>query len=597
MFAALLFGAIAFTTPRAAAAGTAGSNLTTLSYGDPDAPVSVWVHFTDRAGAENDRLAYEVARARMTPRALARRRARGTLKDLVASDLPVHEPYVRALTARGAVLRGSSRWLNAASVTLPARAAVELARLPFVRSVELIPLARLSRDPEPFIEDAGVLAANPASIQLAPGDSAYYGATLKQNVMMQVPQLHAAGINGTGVLVCLLDAGFRTLHQVFAGLNVIARYDFVHNDPVVDDQIPPDVSGEGSHGTQTLACIAGSKPGTYSGTAFGCSVALGKTENVPTETPVEMDNWQRGAEWADSLGADVISSSLGYYEFDSPYPSYTYADMDGRTTVVTRAASEAARRGITVVTAVGNEGAIAWHYLIAPSDADTVIAVGAVDSFNVVTGFSSRGPSADGRIKPDLTAMGRSVYLPSFTNPSAYGRASGTSFSTPLTAGVAALVLQAHPTWGPFEVREALRETALNRLAPNNDIGWGLVQGFAATQWVPSTVAIAPLPGPAAVALAAGPNPFRAGSTQSVRWSANGRVTLGAYDVTGRHVARLFEGETHGTAAVSWRGEGSDGRRLPAGMYWLRLTAAPESGAAQSSTALARTTLRVILLP
>jgi subtilisin family serine protease len=459
----------------------------------------------------------------------------------------------------------------------------------------------VSRDAEPFVEDVAPQAeaqgAVPQGVQLAPGDPSYYGATLKQNSMMQVPQLHASGINGAGVLVCVLDAGFRTTHQIFAGLDVVARRDFVNNDFVVDDQVPPDSVGDGSHGTMTLACIAGSKPGTYSGVAYGCSVALGKTEYAPSETPVEMDNWLRGAEWADSLGADVISSSLGYFEFDAPYPSYTYADMDGQTTVVTRAASEAVRRGITVVTAVGNEGALAWHFLISPSDADTVIAAGAVDSFNVVTSFSSRGPSADGRIKPDLMAMGRAVYLPSFTNPSGYGRASGSSFSTPLTAGVAALLLQAHPTWGPFEVREALRETALNHASPNNDIGWGLVQGFAASQWVPSTIGVDPGTVPTTLALSAGPNPFRAGGTQSVRFSAHGRALLDAFDVTGRRVARLFEGDAEGPSAVSWNGRGDGGRLLPAGMYWLRLTTAPLPGAAHSPAVALQGALRVILLP
>ncbi|MEP7027451.1 MAG: S8 family serine peptidase, partial [Candidatus Eisenbacteria bacterium] len=541
------------------------------------------------------------ARARLTPRALERRLVRGELEDVVASDLPVHEPYVRALVARGAKLRGSSRWLNAASVTLSARQAVELARLPFVTSVELVPLGRVSRDPEPFAADAvGALApdaATPAQAQAAPGDTAFYGATFKQLNLMQVPALHAAGINGAGVLVCILDGGFRTTHQIYAGLSVIARYDFVNNDPIVDDQVPPDAAGDASHGTSTLACIAGFKAGTYVGGAYGCAVALGKTEYGATETPVEMDNWQRGAEWADSLGADVISSSLGYYGFDSPYPSYIYADMDGKTTVVTRAASEAVRRGITVLNAVGNEAATPWHFLIAPSDADTVIAVGAVDSFNVVTSFSSRGPSADGRIKPDVTAMGSRVYLPSFSNPSAYGRASGTSFSTPLTAGVAALVLQAHPTWGPFEVREALRETALNHLAPNNDIGWGLVQGFAATQWTPSTTAVLQGGPGAAVTLAAGPNPFRAGTAQVVRFRAHGRVALDAADERGRRAARLFEGVADGPSAVSWSGVSEEGRALPAGMYWLRLTVAPIPGAATSPAAAIAGALRVVLLP
>jgi len=589
--------------PAPARAGVLGPALSAVSLGDPDAPVTVWVSFADRAGAERDPAAFAEARARMSQRALERRRLRGTLKDIVASDLPVHEPYVRALVQRGAHLRGTSRWLNAASITVSAREAVQLARLPFVSEVELVPLGRVSRDPEPFVADvtttdAALRAGTAPEVQLAPGDTAFYGATFKQMDLMQVPQMHAAGLSGAGVLVCMLDSGFRTTHQVFAGLNIVATWDFVNDDPVVDDQVPPDATGDASHGTMTLACVAGHKAGTYIGAAYGCSVALGKTEYVATETPVEMDNWQRGAEWADSLGADVISSSLGYFQFDSPYPSYTYADMNGQTTVVTRAASEAMRRGITVVNAAGNEGATTWHYLIAPADADTVMAIGAVDSFNVVTGFSSRGPSADGRIKPDVTAMGSRVYLPSFTNAAAYGRASGTSFSTPLTAGVVALVLEAHPTWGPFEVREALRETALNHALPNNDIGWGLVQGFAAIGWTPSTTAVNPRgAGTPGVALAAGPNPFRAGSPQTVRFSARGRVALDAFDLRGRRVARLFEGACDGPAACSWRGAGDDGRTLPAGMYWLRLSAAPLAGAAHPPAAAVPSALRVVLLP
>jgi len=163
---------------------------------------------------------------------------------------------------------------------------------------------------------------------------------------------------------------------------------------------------------------------------------------------------------------------------------------------------------------------------------------------------------------------------------------------------VVALVLEAHPTWGPFEVREALRETALNHAVPNNDIGWGLVQGFAAIQWSPSTTAVDPRgAGAPAVALAAGPNPFRAGSAQTVRFSGKGRVALDAFDVRGRRVARLFEGAVDGSAACSWRGAANDGRNLPAGMYWLRLSAAPLAGAATPPAAAIPSALRVVLLP
>ena len=357
---------------------------------------------------------------------------------------------------------------------------------------------------------------------------------------------------------------------MFAGLDIVAVRDFVQGDLVVDDP-------GGSHGTLTLACVAGLKPGTYAGGAYGVSVALGKTENVTSETPAEMDYWQFGAEWADSLGADVLSSSLGYFLFDTPHPDYAYADMDGRTTTVTRAASMAMRRGIVVVTANGNERATPWHFLIAPADADTVIAAGAVDSFNVVTSFSSAGPTADGRIKPDVSAMGRSVLVPDYATPTGYGRVSGTSFATPLTAAMAALVLEAHPTWDPFAVREALRETALNAATPNNDVGWGLVQVAAARAWVPSTTAVGPIPGPSeggGLSLAAGPNPFVPGRGATVIRFATpgaGPATLDAFDVRGRHVARLFAGDASAGATVTWRGATDRSPAAGPGIYWLRL--------------------------
>jgi serine protease AprX len=581
----------------------------------PDEPVAAWVYFTDRAGLEHDPSALAAAGRALSPRASARRAARGAPAGMMASDLPVHASYVDALISRGARLRGTSRWLDAASVEMPARLAVDLARLPFVARVELVPLARpITRvdAPEPAAiggpagtepNAGGRGGARATATMSAPGDTAYYGGSFRQNAMMQVPQLHALGLSGAGVLVCMLDDGFTLTHAAFAGLNVIASRDFINGDTNVGFDPAQDAPGQGEHGTMTLGCVAASRPGTYTGAAFAAAVALGKTENDPTETPAEMDYWQFGAEWADSLGADVISSSLGYSDFDNPLDSYTYADMDGRTTVVTLAAVEAARRGITVVNAAGNEAALPWHYIIAPADADSIVSVGAVDSFNVVTSFSSRGPTADGRIKPDVTADGRRVLLVSPTDNSSYVRASGTSFATPLTAGVVALLLEAHPGWGPFEVREALRGTALNHAAPDNDIGWGLVQGLAARAWVPSNVDVAPAPLAApGVELAAGPNPVRSGAGTLVWFAAPhaARATLDVLDLAGRRRARLFDGPAVSRQTLFWSGAGEDGDRLPAGVYWLRLETRGGEGVAARSTAAApprARALRVVVLP
>ncbi len=538
----------------------------------PGQPVVAWIYFTDRAGAERELSSFK-ARAALSLRALERRARRGELREPTASDLPVHAPYVRALTARGARIRGVSRWLNAASIEAPAGLVAELARLPFVAHAERLARARRIEGPEP-VGDAGPKPewAPPAeqklsssSLNAVPGDLAYYGNSFRQLSMMQVPQLHALGLSGAGVLVCMIDAGFRTTHQAFQSLDIVATRDFQHNDSNVGEQAGQDSIGQANHGTWTLGCVAGSLPGTYTGAAFGASVALAKTEWVPTEHPIEMDWWQFAAEWADSLGADVISSSLGYFGFDPPDTDlYVPADLDGRTTVVARAALEAARRGIVVVSSAGNGGLTG---LGSPADADSIISVGAVDSVNALASFSSRGPTADGRIKPDVVAMGRSVYLVHETNSTAYRRASGTSFSCPLTAGVVALLLEAHPWWRPYEMIEALHGTSLNAATPNNDIGWGLVQGLAARDWIPSTLDV-----PAAtsrIEMVAGPNPLRSGSDLVVRF-AGGPATSGAldlFDLGGRRVARLFEGAAAGPQIVRWSSE----RPLPSGVYWLRL--------------------------
>ncbi len=580
--------ALALATPARAAVVEQG--IDALARTQPEARVVAWIRFADRAGAESSPAALEAERARRPARSLERRalRGAGAERGLTADDLPVHAPYIRAVEARGLRVRGASRWMNAVSVEGPVGAVSALSRLPFVAAVEPVARARSLRPVGDVEPDAAIRsAAAPRAVVQAPGDTAFYGATFRQLSMMQAPQAHQAGWDGSGVLVCILDSGFRTTHAVFSGLSIVATRDFVHGDTNVDDEAGQDAAGAGSHGTMTLACIAGRKDGTYLGGAYGASVALGKTEDVATETPAEMDFWQFGAEWADSLGADVISASLGYFEFDAPWPSYTYADMDGKTTTVTKAASMAMRRGIVVVTANGNERGTPWNYLIAPADADTVISVGAVDSFNVVTSFSSPGPASDGRIKPDVTAMGRRVYVPLFTDSVNYGRVSGTSFSTPLTAGMAALLLQAHPTWDPFAVREALRESALDPTTPDPDIGWGLVQVMGALGWTPSTTDVAP---PSAgdalaggLALAAGPNPFSLAAGSTVRFAAPGHAALDAFDARGRHVSRLFAGDARGGASVTWRGEGAGGRVAP-GVYWLRLAASDAQGAPAART-------------
>ena len=283
--------------------------------------------------------------------------------------------------------------------------------------------------------------------------------------------------------VCVLDNGFRLLaHESFESMNIIAQYDFVDHKVSV---IPSNPSGGfGAHGVNTLSTIGGYSPGQLIGPAFGADYILARTENDSSETPVEEDNWVAALEWADSIGVDVTSTSLGYIGYDPPYTGWTWVDMDGNTTLITRAADHAVSLGIVVVNSAGNEGGGNGidNTLVAPSDGDSVIAVGAVASNGARVAFSSVGPTTDvpARIKPDIMAMGYGVRVASSSNPVQYGSASGTSFSCPLSAGVAALILSANPTLTPLQVRDAMRNTADNAASPNNFVGWGILDADSA---------------------------------------------------------------------------------------------------------------------
>jgi hypothetical protein len=278
----------------------------------------------------------------------------------------------------------------------------------------------------------------------------------------------------------MLDSGFRWReHEALKNIRVIAEHDFIFNRDTTANG-PNDVPSQDSHGTSTLSTIGGFTPGELIGPAYGASFILGKTEYIPTETQIEEDNWVAGIEWMESKGVDVVSSSLGYTTFDDKTGYlYSHGDFNGRTAVTTKAAVMAARRGVVVVNSMGNEGNTVGS-IIAPADADSIISAGAVNYSGVLASFSSVGPTNDGRIKPDVVAPGVSIYVASTSGSNQYGRASGTSFSCPLIAGAAALVLSVHPEFTPVQVRDAIRNTASRVDRPDNFYGWGVVNAKAA---------------------------------------------------------------------------------------------------------------------
>jgi len=431
----------------------------------------VWVYFKDRGGAEAQSLGKALVRARqdLTARCLRRRskvREESVLID--TADLPVNPAYIERVAPLVRKIRTVSRWLNAVSAEATPPNIAALRALPFVREVD--PVLSFARN-----EPAEAAEPNEA-LDISDPLFALYGPSFTQINQIHAWPLHRAGFSGRNVLVCMLDAGFRKSHEIFSQARLVAEWDFVNGDGEVQQNLADPNDYSDSHGTGTWSILGGYKPGKLVGPAYGADFLLAKTETEKFEQPIEEDYWVAGIEWAESLGADVVSSSLGYIDW------YTFADMDGKTAVTTRAANRAVSLGVVVVNAAGNERDDAWRHIIAPADGFEVIACGAVDALGQIDSFSSPGQTYDGRIKPEVCALGVRNWLASnrTDGSSTYSRGDGTSFSTPLVAGAAALLLEIHPEWTPAQVRAALLSTASRSDAPDNDFGWGVVDAALA---------------------------------------------------------------------------------------------------------------------
>jgi hypothetical protein len=392
----------------------------------------------------------------LSPRAIERRQKAGIqVPDI--RDYPVNHDYINRISLSGLKLHVTSKWMNTALFKSQAAFDVKiLLDLPFVSDVKVV---KTPGNKNRF--------SNKLDFQIVQTDLPPYDRPI---TMVNGYPLHNSGYDGKNILIAILDGGFLYSDQITALNDLRLRngikktWDFVKNNE--------SVYNANVHGTAVLSVLAGDITGMIEGTAPGADYLLLKTEDVESEFPCEEDFWAAGAEYADSLGADIISSSLGYFNFDDPSLNYKYSDLNGNTAFVTRAAGFAASKGILVVNSAGNERNSVWKRIIFPSDGDSVVAVGAVDGNNVISDFSSAGPSADGRIKPDNVAMG--VNVPVQISGSSVVRSSGTSFSCPVLSGMAACLMQAVPRALNADIIKVLHSSADRYSFPDSLYGYGI---------------------------------------------------------------------------------------------------------------------------
>jgi serine protease AprX len=407
---------------------------------------------------------YSTARARefLSERSIKRREKQRIA--LTERDLPPNGSYLNEIRKTGAKVIYQSRWLNGALIETNATNLTKILLLPFVKGLEGKGDIRNTR----LAIDKQLLKPKEKFETIEINDN---GRSQGQLAMLGADIMHERGYKGEGMLIGILDSGFLNADKlsffkpIFDEKRVLATYDFVVSESNVYD--------DDSHGTAVFSCIGAFEDGKIVGTAPKASFALFRTEDVASETRIEEANWLFAAEMADSLGVDVINSSLGYTQFDNSLQNYVYKnDLNGDKALITRAADWAAQVGILVCNSAGNDGTAAWKYIGAPADADSIITVGAVGSTKIVTSFSSYGPSADGRTKPELAAQGGSTVVGTPSNT--VGISSGTSFSSPLMAGFVASFWGAFPELTNMQVREYLIRSASQYDKPDDRIGYGI---------------------------------------------------------------------------------------------------------------------------
>ncbi len=413
-----------------------------------------WIAFTDK----ND-TPYSLGNPQvyLSDKALERRTKQNIAIDSL--DLPVNQSYIDSVLTLGVSLVHTSKWLNGMTVKADSLdLADRLSAWSFVKYVQLSRPGQSTKSAHNKFENE------------MPIDTALYEASVYQVGMLNGQFLHEKDFRGDGMLIAVIDAGFYKADELpafdslWADNRIVGTRDFV--------EPGSDIWTTNYHGMSVLSCMGGNVPGQLIGTAPDASYWLLRSEDNASEFIIEEDNWAVAAEFADSVGVDVINSSLGYFTFDDPSTDHSYANMDGRTTRVTQAANIAVSRGMLVFTSAGNERDNSWQRIIAPSDGELVIGVGAVDKDLNPAYFTSAGPAADGAVKPNISAMGYRTIAQ--LSSGTIGQVSGTSFSSPVMAGMAASLWQMFPEKTAVEIKEAIEMSASQYNSPDSLVGYGI---------------------------------------------------------------------------------------------------------------------------
>ena len=432
------------------------------------APDKYYIQFTDK---NNSPYSIDHPEDFLTARAIQRRDKQDI--PIIENDIPVNPQYLQGVANVGVQLLNATRWLNGVTVfTTDSTRIDEILALPYVENVLMLQNEGTGKK-KAFFENEHIhkgVFSNAGFKQSRVTDELDYGeARFQINQINGIP-LHNAGYHGEGMVIVALDGGFKGVQEnpvfdsLWADNRVLGTKDFVN--------IGGNVFTESQHGKNVLSTMAANYPGLMIGTAPNASYWLLHTEDVKSENVIEEYNWMSGAEFADSVGADVINSSLSYVDFDLPQWDHTYDDLDGNTAVSTIAADLAASKGILVCNSAGNSGGSSFPWNGAPADADSVMSVGAVGYDNQRAGFSSIGPTVDGRIRPVIMALGSNTVVA--IGNDTIGHGSGTSFSSPIITGMSACLWQANPNMKVMDVYNAIKQSGNYAQNPNNYMGWGI---------------------------------------------------------------------------------------------------------------------------